>query len=86
MSRKDDLVQEIADLKDEIAKLNIILYHRENGLSHPDLQGEIDKSILAEENKRLREEMNQLIDIAMKIRRNVIAQTNRIVGRPKEIK
>ncbi|KKN07446.1 hypothetical protein LCGC14_1066720 [marine sediment metagenome] len=48
MSKTDDLVQ-------EIAKLNIILYHRENGLSHPDLQGEIDKSILAEENKRLQE-------------------------------
>jgi len=43
----------------ENAKLNIILYHRENGLSHPDLQAEIDKSKLIEieaENKRLKEE------------------------------
>lgn len=40
---------------------------------------------LQTENGRLREEMNQLIDIAMKIRREVIAQTNRIVGRPNQI-
>lgn len=33
---------------------------------------------------RLKEEMNQLIDIALKIRREVIAQTDRIVGRPKQ--
>lgn len=35
-------------LKAENAKLNIILFHRENGLDHPDLQVEIDKSKFAE--------------------------------------
>ena len=30
-------------------KLNIILFHRENGLSHPDLKGEIKKSKMAEQ-------------------------------------
>jgi hypothetical protein len=39
----------IAELEKQLAKLNIILYHRENGLSHPDLQGEIDKSKLTEQ-------------------------------------
>ena len=27
----------------EIAKLDIILFHKENNLAHPDLQDEIDK-------------------------------------------
>ncbi|MCJ7482625.1 MAG: hypothetical protein MUO31_06640 [Thermodesulfovibrionales bacterium] len=39
---------------------------------------------LQAENKRLKEEMNQLIDVAMKIRREVIAQTDRIISRPNE--
>lgn len=34
-------------LKAENAKLNLILFHRENGLSHPDLKGEIAKSKMA---------------------------------------
>ena len=41
----------------ENAKLNLILFHRENGLAHPDLNVEIDKSKFAEveaENKRLK--------------------------------
>ncbi len=42
------LEERIAELEAENKKLNIILYHRENGLSHPDLQGEIDKSKFAE--------------------------------------
>ena len=37
----------------QIAKLNLILFHRENGLSHPDLQGEIDKSKFAELQKQI---------------------------------
>ncbi len=45
---KNPLVLLIAELDAELAKLNIILYHRENGLSHPDLQAEIDKSKFAE--------------------------------------
>ena len=44
----------INDLDAENAKLNVILYHRENGLSHPDLQGEINKSVLAHENSRMK--------------------------------
>ena len=50
LAEKDKQIEELeADnerLKEEVAKLNIILYHRENGLSHPDLQQEIDKSKL----------------------------------------
>ncbi len=37
---------------------------------------------LQAKNESLKEEMTQLIDICMKIRREVIAQTNRIVGKP----
>lgn len=36
--------KEAERLQAENKKLNIILFHRENGLSHPDLQVEIDKS------------------------------------------
>jgi len=36
---------------EENKKLNLVLYHRENGLSHPDLQGEINKSVMAEKLK-----------------------------------
>ena len=43
-----DEAEQILKLKAEIAKLNLILFHRENGLSHPDLQKEIEKSELAE--------------------------------------
>lgn len=53
----------IKQLQAENAKLNIILYHRENGLSHPDLQAEIDKSKFAEleaENKKLKESLRAL--------------------------
>ena len=42
----------------ENAKLNLILFHRENGLAHPDLNVEIDKSKFAEveaELERLKE-------------------------------
>lgn len=42
---KDEQIQE---LKTENAKLNIILYHRENGLSHPDFNAEIEISKQAE--------------------------------------
>lgn len=35
-------------LNNNIGELNLILYHCENGLSHPDLQGKIDKSKLVE--------------------------------------
>ncbi len=37
----------MAEMERENKKLNLILYHRENGLSHPDLQGDIDKSKMA---------------------------------------
>jgi len=37
----------IIDLRADLAKLNLILFHRENGLSHPDLKGEIAKSKMA---------------------------------------
>lgn len=49
-------------LEAELKKLNLILYHRENGLAHPDLQGEIGKSKLAEENKLLKETIGLAID------------------------
>ncbi len=32
------------EMKAENQKLNLLLFHTENGLSHPDLQGDIDKS------------------------------------------
>lgn len=60
----DLLLEEIKQLQAEIAKLNIILYHKENGLSHPDLQGEIDKSKFAElqaENKWMAKYVEQAI-------------------------
>ena len=40
---------QLAEAKGENMKLNIILFHRENGLSHPDLKGEIKKSKMAEQ-------------------------------------
>lgn len=40
-------------LQDELKKLNLILFHRENGLAHPDLQGEIDKSKFSELQDRI---------------------------------
>ncbi len=43
-----EVVQENTKLQAENAKLNIILYHRENGLSHSDFQKEIDTSRFAE--------------------------------------
>ncbi len=46
--RIEALEERVVELETENKKLNIILYHRENGLSHPDLQGEIDKSKFAE--------------------------------------
>lgn len=46
-------------LQTENTKLNIILYHRENGLSHPDLQEEIDKSKLVELQAKLKEQAEE---------------------------
>jgi len=45
---------------EQIAKLNIILYHRENGLSHPDFKPEIEISKQAERIEELENE-NQLL-------------------------
>ena len=52
----EERIEEIAGLRTQLAeakgenmKLNIILFHRENGLSHPDLKGEIKKSKMAEQ-------------------------------------
>lgn len=44
----EQLGNELDEAKAENRKLNLILFHRENGLSHPDLQVEIDKSKFAE--------------------------------------
>jgi hypothetical protein len=44
-------------LQQEKAELNIILFHCENGLSHPDLQEKIDKSVfikLQQDNEKLK--------------------------------
>ncbi len=49
----DKLRERIEELKIENAKLNIILYHRENGLSHPDYAAEIEISKQAERIKEL---------------------------------
>ena len=49
----DKLQERIQELKIENAKLNIILYHRENGLSHPDFNAEIEISKQAERIKEL---------------------------------
>lgn len=54
---KADLIQE---LKAENAKLNIILYHRENGLSHPDFKAEIEISKQAEQITELEAELTRL--------------------------
>lgn len=43
--------ERIQELKAENAKLNIILYHRENGLSHPDFKAEIEISKQSEQIK-----------------------------------
>jgi hypothetical protein len=48
-------------LEAEVKKLNIILFHRENGLSHPDLQGEIGKSKMAEELENIKKELRDEI-------------------------
>jgi hypothetical protein len=47
-SELDLCLEEIFRLKTEVAKLNIILYHRENGCNHPDYTLEIALSKLAE--------------------------------------
>ncbi len=47
------LNKRIEELEIENAKLNIILYHRENGLSHPDFNAEIEISKQAERIKEL---------------------------------
>lgn len=49
------LCAKLAAQAKELAKLNIILYHRENGLSHPDFNAEIEISKQAEEIGRLKE-------------------------------
>ena len=46
----------------EIAKLNIILYHRENGLSHPDFKAEIEISKQAEEIEGYRTMLQEVLD------------------------
>ncbi len=48
-----ELQERIQELKIENAKLNLILYHRENGLSHPDFNAEIEISKQAERIKEL---------------------------------
>ena len=44
---------EIDRLKEENKKLNLILYHRENGLNHPDYKAEIEISKQAERIEKL---------------------------------
>ena len=63
--RIEALEEQVKGLEKENKKLNIILYHRENGLSHPDLQGEIDKSKFAEleaEKRRLEKVISIALD------------------------
>ena len=50
-----DLETEKQALTEENQKLNLILYHRENGLAHPDLKDELALSNLTEEVERLRQ-------------------------------
>ena len=52
--------ERIEELKIENAKLNIILYHRENGLSHPDFKPEIEISKQAERIKELESTEDEL--------------------------
>ena len=56
----DKLRERITEIKAENAKLNIILYHRENGLSHPDFKAEIEISKQAERIKGLEDELTRL--------------------------
>ena len=53
MAKGNPIQERIEELKIENAKLNIILYHRENGLSHPDFNAEIEISKQAERIKGL---------------------------------
>ena len=53
----DKLREQTKGLKAENAKLNIILYHRENGLSHPDFNAEIEISKQAERIKELEDDI-----------------------------
>ena len=47
------LTERIKELEANNGKLNIILYHRENGLSHPDFKSEIKISKQAEQIEEL---------------------------------
>lgn len=66
---EDEILQQakrVTELKIENAKLNIILFHRENGLSHPDFNAEIEISKQAERIKELEHLLQPLIWIAEK--------------------
>ena len=56
----DKLQVQLNAAEGENMKLNIILFHRENGLAHPDLQGEIEKSKMAEKLKAAEGEIEAL--------------------------
>jgi len=60
---------------EQIAKLNIILYHRENGLSHPDFKPEIEISKQAERIEELISLIAELIDIAERAETNDFEDT-----------
>lgn len=60
---KIELQERIKELKVENAKLNIILYHRENGLSHPDFKPEIEISKQAERIKELEDIIKDVCDL-----------------------
>jgi uncharacterized small protein (DUF1192 family) len=49
----------IKKLTAENAKLNIILFHKENGLSHPDFKPELEIARLIDENEKLKEKLNK---------------------------
>lgn len=70
--------EKIKELILENAKLNIILYHRENGLSHPDFKPEIEISKQAEKIKELEEELDAECRISQMLLANKKKQAKRI--------
>ena len=70
--------KQIKELKIENAKLNIILFHRENGLSHPDFNAEIEISKQAERIKELEVENKRLEKLASQL----CEERNKALGIP----
>lgn len=67
------LTAQLSEAQKENQKLNIILYHRENGLFHPDFQKEINTSRFAEMEAQLSTYEKALKMAARGMRKDIIA-------------